>query len=63
MNSGFARIRSSWETPYDFGNIAIAPGGYEEEDRRLSEVMTAAWVRFAMTGDPNGPGLAKMAGL
>ena len=32
---------------------------YNEDDQRLSIAMHAAWIRFAKTGDPNGPGLAK----
>ena len=47
------------EIPYVFGNIAVAPDRYDEKDQHLSEVMSAAWVRFATTGDPNGAGLAK----
>lgn len=47
------------EIPYVFGNVAPAQGAYEESDKHLSEVMSAAWVRFAITGDPNGEGLAK----
>jgi para-nitrobenzyl esterase len=47
------------EIPYVFGNIHVAPGAYEEKDQQLSDVMTAAWVRFASTGDPNGEGLPK----
>ncbi len=38
------------EIAYVFGNIAVAPGGYDEQDKHLSELMSAAWVRFATTG-------------
>ena len=46
------------EIPYVFGNLA--PGaGWQERDRALSRTMSACWVRFAATGDPNGEGLPK----
>jgi hypothetical protein len=32
---------------------------YQRHDAALSRAMSAAWVRFAKTGDPNGTGLAK----
>src|SRR5579864_3025114 len=37
---------------------AIFPDSYNEQDTGLSKAMSAAWVRFAKTGDPNGQGLA-----
>jgi para-nitrobenzyl esterase len=42
-----------------FGDFSVAPDSYNDQDERLSQAMSAAWVRFAKTGDPNGPGLAK----
>jgi para-nitrobenzyl esterase len=42
-----------------FGDFRVAPDSYNDQDDRLSQAMSAAWVRFAKTGDPNGPGLAK----
>jgi para-nitrobenzyl esterase len=47
------------EIPYVFGNVTVSPGAYEEKDKALSEMMSAAWTRFAATGDPNGAGLPK----
>ncbi len=49
------------ELPYVFGNLT-APGfvkrsGVDATDKRLSDQIMDAWVRFAATGDPNGPGL------
>jgi para-nitrobenzyl esterase len=48
------------EIPYVFGTTGVAaglsPGGVEEADRRLSELVMNYWVRFAQTGDPNGEG-------
>lgn len=42
------------EIAYVFGNLRRLHGPV---DRQVSETMGAAWVRFAKTGDPNGPGL------
>ena len=36
-------------------------GGFEERDRRVSDAMLSAWVNFAATGDPNGPGAPRWA--
>jgi para-nitrobenzyl esterase len=44
------------EIPYVFGNVTDA-SQYDEVDRTLSDAIAGAWVRFAKTGDPNGPGL------
>jgi para-nitrobenzyl esterase len=55
------------EIPYVFGNIeavsAIAglKNAYDRSDRDLAKTMSAAWVRFATTGDPNGGGLPAWA--
>lgn len=43
------------ELEYLFGNKADEHS-WDESDRRVSELMGAYWVRFAKTGDPNGPG-------
>jgi para-nitrobenzyl esterase len=47
------------EIAYVFGNLPPRPRAYEEIDREISTAMSAAWVRFATTGDPNGGGLPK----
>jgi para-nitrobenzyl esterase len=41
------------------GDFSVAPDTYNDRDDRLSQAISAAWVRFASTGDPNGPGLAR----
>lgn len=43
------------EIPYVFG-LLQREKGYDESDRRLSEVVMGCWVRFAQNGDPNGDG-------
>jgi len=57
--------RSNWggaahttEVPYVFGNVTD-PSQYDDTDRTLSDAIAGAWVRFAKTGDPNGPGLPR----
>ena len=38
--------------------LGLSPlGDFTEVDAGLSETMRAYWIRFAATGDPNGPGL------
>jgi para-nitrobenzyl esterase len=61
------------ELPYVFGTLPDSAYGtqanllgdfspdadtYNDQDTRISKAMSAAWVRFAKTGDPNGAGLA-----
>ena len=48
------------EIPYVMDNVAEAPlfAGATEDDLALGKLMSATWVQFAKTGDPNGaPGL------
>jgi para-nitrobenzyl esterase len=49
------------EIPYIFGNLEAPLLGPKpaanETDRLLSETMMGAWVRFAISGDPNGRSL------
>ena len=51
------------EIPYVFSTIdallAATPTAYQAKDRELARTMSAAWVRFATTGDPNGVDLPK----
>ncbi len=39
------------------GDFSVGADSYNDADTKLSKAMSAAWVRFAKTGDPNGPGL------
>lgn len=43
--------------PTFFGDFSADADSYNDQDKTLSKAMSAAWVRFAKTGDPNGPGL------
>lgn len=49
------------ELDYVFGRLAISvtegKPAFDATDAAVSETMMDAWVRFAATGDPNGPGL------
>ena len=51
----------SSELPYIFGTLKSKEDlrhiQFDPEDFALSELMTACWVNFAATGDPNGEGL------
>ena len=56
-----ATTNSSAELPYVFGSLQSAvytgeciPHPWNNTDRRLSQAMSAYWVNFARTGDPNG---------
>jgi len=45
------------ELVYVFGTQDTVDRPWEETDRQLSDVMSSYWVRFAETGNPNGPSL------
>ena len=50
------------EVAYAFGNLeGQAPFGprFDEVDTAVSMTMHDAWLRFALTGDPNGPGVPR----
>ena len=62
------------EIPYVFGtlpdsvygtaanflaNFSVDGDTYNGDDEKLSKAMSAAWVQFAKTGDPNRPGVAR----
>jgi para-nitrobenzyl esterase len=42
-----------------FGNFSPDANSYDGQDDRLAKVMSSAWVQFAKTGNPNGPGLVR----
>ncbi len=45
--------------PALFGDFSVNPDTYNQQDARLSEAMSAAWVSFAKTGSPNGAELVR----
>jgi len=56
-NSDRYRAYHAAEIQYVFGNLRpIRP--WEDADKKVSEAMSSYWVNFAITGNPNGKGLA-----
>ena len=63
----FSRVRPEMEMrtahgselPYVFNTLRPFRGVLEKTDLDLAGLMSAAWFRFAATGDPNGEGLPK----
>ena len=49
------------ELAYVFGTQHTIDRPWEAIDRQLSDVMSSYWVRFAATGNPNGPDLPEWA--
>ncbi len=45
------------ELEYVFHTLDGVDAPWDAADRRVSDGMAAAWIRFIKTGDPNGPGL------
>ncbi len=45
------------EIVYVFDTFSAFPWAYSEADRRTSAAMSAYWVNFVKSGDPNGPDL------
>jgi para-nitrobenzyl esterase len=51
---------SAYGTQASFiGDFSVNPDTYNGQDTKLSQAMSGAWVAFAKTGSPNGPGLAR----
>ena len=47
----------SAELPYMFDHVTAPSEDFDSQDKALSEAIAGAWVAFAKTGNPNGPGL------
>ena len=45
------------EILYVFNNLPKVDWPFSDEDRKLADAVSGAWVRFAATGDPNGGAL------
>ena len=45
------------EVPYVFANLPLLKRPWTAVDRTLADVVSSYWVRFATTGNPNGPRL------
>jgi para-nitrobenzyl esterase len=46
------------EVPYALGDLKFVKRPLQPSDQELSKLMSAYWVNFIKTGDPNGAGLA-----
>ena len=53
----FSSATHTSEIPYVFGTLRLAVPRAEPVDAALADAMAGAWVRFATSGNPNGPGL------
>jgi para-nitrobenzyl esterase len=47
------------EVPYVFENLALSGHPTEPADQKVSDAVSAYWMNFATSGDPNGKSLAK----
>lgn len=45
------------EVPYAYDNLKYGDRPYENADQKLATLMSAYWINFIKTGDPNGKGL------
>jgi para-nitrobenzyl esterase len=57
--SGRYKAFHSSEIPYVFGRLDAPGRVFSDADRALSRQVSAQWVRFVKTGNPNGPGLPR----
>lgn len=51
--NGYGTFHSA-ELPYMWDNLDVRPWAWTEEDRAVARRLSDTWVRFIMTGDPNG---------
>jgi para-nitrobenzyl esterase len=58
-NSKYLGAYHAGEIAYVFNNLNRQNTAYQEADYKLAETMSAYWVNFATTGDPNGKGLPR----
>ncbi|MER6082822.1 carboxylesterase family protein [Streptomyces sp. NPDC001833] len=55
--SAVRRAAHGSEIDYVFGNPAPGTAPWTDEDRAVADTVSAYWINFAATGDPNGTGL------
>ena len=58
-NSKYLGAYHASEIAYVFNNLNAQNTMLQELDHKLSDMMSAYWVNFAKTGDPNGKGLPR----
>jgi para-nitrobenzyl esterase len=58
-NSKYLGAYHAGEIAYVFDNLNPENALIQQSDHKLAETMSAYWVNFARTGDPNGKGLPK----
>ncbi|HTY94125.1 MAG TPA: carboxylesterase family protein, partial [Steroidobacteraceae bacterium] len=60
VNGGRLRAHHGLDVALVFNNVGAATtvGDALVQAQQVADAMSAAWLRFARTGDPNGPGLA-----
>ncbi|MEK6324061.1 MAG: carboxylesterase/lipase family protein [Acidobacteriota bacterium] len=58
-NSKYLGAYHAGEIAYVFNNLNRQNALLQDVDHKLAEMMSAYWVNFAKTGDPNGKGLPK----
>jgi para-nitrobenzyl esterase len=59
LNGGRMRAHHALDLPLMFDNVARSGGLAGNTDaQRVADAMSAAWLTFARTGNPNAPGLA-----
>jgi para-nitrobenzyl esterase len=56
IEADYAGAFHTAEVPYVFGTLDVRGWAWTPEDRRLGQLISGAWRRFAATGDPNGEG-------
>ena len=49
----------SSELPYVFDNLNQSPRPWKDVDKKIAEYMSAYWINFITSGDPNAEGLPK----
>lgn len=51
------------DLPYVFDQLDLLGVAWTAKDRQLASIMSACWINFATSGDPNGAGLPLWSGF